>query len=604
MSWLDGQSTWNAFVFGNRSGLLGRTLSMLSFALNGATTGLDVIPFKATNLAIHLLCGGMLYLLLQRLLRHDRQLSTNTRIAACLITAIWLLHPIQVSTVLYVVQRMAQLSTLFILIGLYAYVAGREALQTGQIRRGWLTLFIAVPLCTALAALSKENGVLLPLLCAVIELAYFWPNRDSAQSRTPVRLFFGAFLLLPGALAGLLLILRPARFLNYDGRLFTLWERVLTQPHALLDYVGTLLLPRGAALGVYTDDFPVSHGLLDPPSTLWAIAGLAIWIIASLLLGRRIPALFAGTWLFLCGHVMESTILPLEIYFEHRNYFPSIGIFLAVAGVVAWLLTRAEFKLRQRRPRLLLSIGAVAIVLALATATTIRSSTWSTWAGIAEQGVQQHPTSRRAHLDKISILLAIGETGEARNVLHRMLSFPDVTARNTATMTLVWLDCWSHGEVEPEDLARMHSMVGSKLQLAELFTGEKLGNLLIAKECKGLSKDEFGLFLRELTADSGQPPGLTQVWRLQFMASRLFAESGQLPLAIEQSALSWMTGRADPAVGVFLVNLYFAYGDRQSAELLVPQVRARIPSWDQRNRDQLARVLAHFASDKSDPSSR
>lgn len=597
-AWLEGQSNWHEFVFGNRSGMLGRTLSMLTFALNGATTGLDVVPFKATNLAIHLLCGSVLFLLLRRLLRHDRQLSSATGTVACLITAIWLIHPIQVSTVLYVVQRMAQLSTLFMLLALYAYVVGREALQAGRTRHGWSMLFVALPACTLLAALSKENGVLVPLLCAVVEFTYF-PTMHGAspantRSRAPIWLFFGIFLALPTTLACVALAIHPTRLLDYDGRLFTLWERVLTQPHVLMDYVGALLLPRGASLGVYTDDFPISHGLLDPPATLWAIVGLATWIAASVLLRRRIPAFFAGTGLFLCGHAMESTILPLEMYFEHRNYFPSIGIFLAVAGLLANALALAADQLRSKRTLILLRGGAMAIVLCLATATAIRSETWSTWAGIAEQGVQQHPTSRRAHLDKISILLTLGKTDEAREVLRGMLDFPDVTAKHTAATTLVWLDCREHGRVEQDDLERMRTMIGSKLQLAELFTGEKLGNLLIARNCAGLSKEEFGQFLRELTKQSGQSSGLTPIWRLRFMASRLFAESGRLPLAIEQSALAWMTGKADPALGVFLINLYLAHGDRRSADILLPEVRSKIPYWDQRSRSQLNNILARF----------
>src|SRR5690606_37588290 len=114
-AWLDGKTGWQELVLGNRSGMLGRPISMLTFLANASTTGLSVVPFKATNVAIHILSGVLIYILLERLLACDPNLKVKARAIALLVTAIWLLHPMQVSTVLYVVQRMAQLSAFFTL---------------------------------------------------------------------------------------------------------------------------------------------------------------------------------------------------------------------------------------------------------------------------------------------------------------------------------------------------------------------------------------------------------------------------------------------------------------------------------------------------------
>ena len=138
-AWLSGQTGWHEVLLGNRSGLLGRPLSMLSFIANAATTGLAPLPFKATNLAIHLLCGLLIYVLISRVLTRDPQLRTRAKLAALLVSAVWLLHPMQVSTVLYIVQRMAQLSTMFMLLGLLVFVLGREALEQGHTRKGAAT---------------------------------------------------------------------------------------------------------------------------------------------------------------------------------------------------------------------------------------------------------------------------------------------------------------------------------------------------------------------------------------------------------------------------------------------------------------------------------
>jgi hypothetical protein len=155
--WLSGLTGWHEVLFGNRSGLFGRPLSMLSFILDAKLFGMAPFSFKLTNLLIHLACGALIYALLHRLLLRDPHLHQRAALAALAISAIWLLHPLQVSTVLYIVQRMAQLSALFILLALLAYVHGREALEQGRLRSGVTWLFLAVPAATALGMLCKEK---------------------------------------------------------------------------------------------------------------------------------------------------------------------------------------------------------------------------------------------------------------------------------------------------------------------------------------------------------------------------------------------------------------------------------------------------------------
>jgi protein O-mannosyl-transferase len=111
-AWLDGRTGWQDIVFGNRSGLFGRPLPMATFLANAALSGLAAMPFKATNIAIHIICSILIYKLIFALLQRDPLLGSRAKIYALLVCALWLLHPMQVSTVLYIVQRMAQLSTL------------------------------------------------------------------------------------------------------------------------------------------------------------------------------------------------------------------------------------------------------------------------------------------------------------------------------------------------------------------------------------------------------------------------------------------------------------------------------------------------------------
>lgn len=605
-AWLHGETSWEEIVFGNHSGMLGRPLSMLSFLANAAASGgLATVPFKATNVAIHLLNGAVLYVLLARLLPRDPWLKPEARLIALLIAGAWLLHPMQVSTVLYVVQRMAQLSALFTLGGLLAYVYARQSLELGRHRTGLLVLFLVVPACMVAAVLSKENGALLPALCGVIELGYFRPSGRRSRPLA-VRWFFVVSLLLPLVAASAWYGMHPQKLLGaYEGRLFTLDERLLSQPRVLLDYMGALLLPRGPSLGVYTDDFLVSRGLLDPPGTLLSIVALLLLVTLAWRTRLLIPALFTGIGLYLTGHAMESTVFPLEIYFEHRNYLPSAGIFLALTGVAGWGLARLLPKTdAQQRTRRWVRGGCVALLLMLAFATWARAGIWSSPVLLAEQGVRQHPGSVRALMDQARLWQAQGRNDEVQDLLDNMASLDNPTARHVAAISSVAHQCATRGATTPPAVARIGAIAGSKLQLAEMLMLEDLARLLQGKSCRHLERDELASMMVRIADAAPQPPGLTQIWRTRFFAAHLYAGVGDLARARQQLALAWNTGKADPAAGAFLVRVHLSRGEIVDAERVLHEVVPKVARWDRTGHAKLKELGEEIASRKEQHGSR
>lgn len=589
--WLHGDISWREIVLGNSSGLLGRPLSMLSFLANAAATGLDPAPFKATNLGIHLLCGVLLYALLARLLPRDPSLKNRAALAALLVTGLWLLHPMQVSTVLYVVQRMAQLSALFTLAGLLVYVHGRQCLELGRKRAGWTYLFLVLPALTVAAVLSKENGALLPLLCGVIELGYFRSTPTSPRPRS-VQLFFVLSLLLPGAAVLAWYGLHPQKLLGeYDGRLFTLGDRLLTQPRALMHYMGALLLPSGPSLGVYTDDFVVSRSLLNPPGTLWSIIGLVLLAIAAWVVRVRIPAFFTGIGLYLAGHLLESTVFPLEMYFEHRNYLPSAGFFLAVVGLGSWCLSKLlPLTDHPERTRRSVQWGSVALLLMLGVATWARAGVWSSLEVLTAQGLSQHPQSVRANIDAARVLQAQGRNTEVQQILDTMAALDDPEARHVSAINSVVLQCTTTGATTPAAVARIGAIAGAKLELGEMLMMENLVRFLQEHSCQNLEKPQLASIIVQLVDAAPQPARLTQLWRSRFYAAKLYASSGYVVEAQHQLELAWGTGYADPAVGAFLVQVQLARGDTAGARRILPGVQSRVASWDRRGHAKMAEL--------------
>ena len=275
---------------------------------------------------------------------------------------------------LYVVQRMAMLSAVITLAALLAYVHGRQRMESGRIRAGTVWVWLAFPALVGLATLSKENGVLAVPLAAVIELAYF----TSATSRRPLLVvaLFGLTLVLPLRLRSRPFTLHPERLTNgYIGRYFTLVERVLTEPRILWDYVGAILMPNGPTLGLFHDDYPLSRELLEPPATIVAIVAWVAAIAGALALRRRAPRSIAFGVAFLVAHAMESTVLPLELYFEHRNYLAALGVLTTVAGLGALALERLGHTTPAMRRAMLALTFAVPTTFLIAT--FARSRVWS-----------------------------------------------------------------------------------------------------------------------------------------------------------------------------------------------------------------------------------
>ena len=317
------------FVLSGTAGPTGRPIALASFALDYRLFGPDPLNFRATNLVLHVLTGLLIFLLFARL---TTALRKNGRgrwdlLPAAITASVWLLHPLNVSTTLYVVQRMTQLGALFTLCGLLAYTHGRMMWPQDPSRgRRWAIGGLA--LFTVLATLSKETGALLPLYAAVVELTIFRRTHPVPPGRNQRLLNFS--LIAPLAVLVGLMGLQALSFSN-AARAFSIGDRLLTEARVLIEYLGQIFLPRTSQLGLFHDDYTVSVGMLSPWTTLPSLTAVVALLTLSVRWRAKEPALaLAITWFF-AGHVLEATVIPLELYFEHRNYLPMVGPLFALA---------------------------------------------------------------------------------------------------------------------------------------------------------------------------------------------------------------------------------------------------------------------------------
>lgn len=366
-----------------------RPLSSLSFALNHWATGLNPFWMKLTNLAIHLLNGLLVFFLSRQLFRasggsHPQRADT----LSILVAACWLVLPINLSAVLYVVQRMESIANLFVLLGLAGYASGRLRMLAGQ--PGLIICSTSLIVPTFLGVLAKETAITLPFYAFLIELVVFqWRGNGGRDTR--VFLLFGTLLAIP-LVAGLAWLLPPLlQPTAWAFRDFTLGERLLTEARIVCSYLAWTLLPRPDWLAFHHDDFAVSKGLLQPWTTLAGIAGLAFLVVAAGTIYKRMPMVAVGLTFFLSGHVLTGTILPLELVYEHRNYFSSFGLMLAVVPLLA--TGRSEpFAIPRQVTLALLMINWV-------TLTAMTAYAWGHPLRLATELAARNPDSPRAQYE-------------------------------------------------------------------------------------------------------------------------------------------------------------------------------------------------------------
>ncbi len=399
--------TFKAFVLGGFTGPTGRPLAIASFLIDSNIWPAPAFSFKYTNLLLHLLNGCLLTWASLQLCRFYGIPEIRTQYLALFNGAAWLLHPFLVSTTFYIIQRMALLAALFCFAGIAAYLHGRRlSMKRPHAGRAWMLGGIC--LGTAFATLSKENGALLPFLLLVVEFC-----RPSTVPAAPTWIR-GIFLYLP-SLAIVVYLSSQVDFSEnpWSHRPFNQPERLLTETRILWEYLGNLLIPQIEGAGLYQDGRTVSKGWTEPPTTLLAALGLALLLTAAFRARRRTPLASLAILFFFTGHLLESTVIGLELYFEHRNYLPSAFLFLPVAQVF--------FEIPQRIsawPRALMAFG---ILGTLAFLSHERAKLWGNPEQLELYWAVTAPTSPRAKNTLASYYFRHGDPSRAEATLQNAL---------------------------------------------------------------------------------------------------------------------------------------------------------------------------------------
>lgn len=464
------------YVSSNDTGPLGRPVAMASFLLNAPSWPHSPFEFLFTNTLIHLLNVLLVIWLSLSVFRAIKPRVEGSPAVPLLIGSAWGLHPLLASSSLMPVQRMTILASTFMLLGLLGYVKGRASLSERP-SRAYAVMTVSLLLGTSFAVLTKEVGVLLPLYAGVLETTLLTPL--APVYRRSFRLWASLTLGAPTlALLGYMATQIPAFAAGYSHRSFDVLGRIATEPVILWEYVRLIAAPMALALGPFHDDYQA----LEFPDPI-AILSLGGWLVlgsVAFVLRARAPLLtFSVAW-FLAGHLLESTVVGLELYFEHRNYLPSLG---PIA-----LLLFSMYSLGGRGHQIGRMVASIYIVVLSALLYQV-TSLWGQPLLAAGVWLEAHPVSARAAQFLSRELSKAGRHQEAREVLASALE-RDPKAGDLALQVLqTQCNVISSQEFQERVLVTDGALQTANYSNAAIDSMIRLVDLYVDKKCRNISPD-------------------------------------------------------------------------------------------------------------------
>ncbi|BBO79500.1 hypothetical protein DSCO28_00660 [Desulfosarcina ovata subsp. sediminis] len=400
------QTLWQTFFAKpGHFGTLYRPIPCLTFAINWLLGQDDPTGYHLVNIAIHGMTAILIYFVVVRLFQTPVLIADGNRKGvspqgvAFMCALLWAVHPLQSQAVTYIVQRMAQLAAFFYLAAMLLYLKGRLAC----VRKKQWQYFIGCLICGVLGSMSKENAAMLPLTLVLLEACFF--RQRWSTIKTPYLIMAGCGIALLTYVLGVRLFLNgDYLFLlrGYSSRPYTPLQRLLTESRILWFYLSQLAFPLPGRFSI-EHDILISNSLLSPWSTLPAMLGIGSMIIAGLMNIKKYPVIAFGVLFFFVNHVVESSVIGLELIFEHRNYLPDIFIFLIVSiGIhhgLAWVKNNYAGCL------IVTKVIIIILVLNVGATTYIRNMAWRTADGLWLDALTKAPNSARA-LNTLAIRLA------------------------------------------------------------------------------------------------------------------------------------------------------------------------------------------------------
>ena len=552
------------FIIAGEAGPTGRPLALATFALQAEEWNKSARSFIAVNIAINLVNATILAAFLFQLSLLIGARRHQAAQIAVLATGAWVLMPLVASATLLIIQRMTTLSATFVLLGLLGYVLARAKIDEAP-RQSLFWMGLSLVLGTLFAVLSKESGALLPAYVLVIEATLLQAPKSIPLWRW--RLLQGIFLGVPVlAILGYLAINSSYSEAVIAKRGFTGWERLLTESQLLWVYLKKAVIGLPSALGVYQTPPEVARSLFEPATLLSVIAWVSL-VTVTVIYRHAWPLLgFAVAW-FLAGHVLESTTLQLELYFEHRKYLPIVGP--VFAGVAALVLALRQRWLSTAIVSLFLVVNAL-LLYQVASMSGNPSASSRYWA-------HEYPDSVRAVMTMATYQLAEeGPLQTLRTLDEFVLRQPEHSYLRIQELNLrcLAMPAADHGLVVEQlhrDLPAAEFTLTTGRMLSQLF------DTLVARQCNGVDTQTL-LDIADSVLANPRYAAVTDYRQYHYrLLAGVARQQGrhQEAIAYVQQAIAV---KRSPELNMMMVTALGSAGEYEKAREYIGEALTRAPS--------------------------
>ncbi|MFH2063799.1 MAG: tetratricopeptide repeat protein [Pseudomonadota bacterium] len=568
----------NLLTAAQKGSLENRPIANISFALNYYWHGDHVFGYHLVNILVHVISGLFLYGFISITQKVYPCRSFSHRAIPFFAAAIWLVHPVQTQSVTYIVQRMNSMASMFYMISMCCYAKGR--LRMLESRSGRKTeernsrsaisiypipvsfYFFGAMTSGFMAVGTKEIAATLPLFLLLYEWFFFQDMKFSWLKRNWFRfLLIFSFVLL---IAFLYLGENPFEKIEnlYDRRDFTMMQRLFTEFRVVIFYIGLLLFPHPSRLNL-EHDFPLSGSLTDPPTTVICLCVIIVCIGFSLWKAKKERLLsFCILWYF--GNlVIESSVIGLEIIFEHRLYLPSM-----MACLMPVVLSYRYIGINRVTAGFLCM---VVVVFSIWTYT--RNQTWADEITLLTDCVAKSPNKFRPHYN---LGIALAEQGRSDEAVNQYMEALKIDSGKASLHNNLGLELFIQGKREQ---AIFHYKEALRLQPDFVYAHINLGAALLrdGKPDQAMKHCREAIRIKPGSAQAYNCIGNIQYFQNN-MAEAIVSYSNALKMdsryigaARNLAAALMQTGRTGQAILVLQTALKMKPDD-QEAEIMLKRI--------------------------------
>jgi len=595
LDWESIKKTFFADVSGN--GRMYRPVACFTLALNYYFGKDQVFGYHLVNVSIHILASIFLFLFLYETLNLPfvkAKYGPNSYFISLLATVLWAINPVQTQAVTYIVQRMASMAAMFYIMSMFFYLKGRISEGNGAKMINYTFCLV-----TAILAFgSKENAAMLPFSILLFDL--FFLSGIKRENMKKFSLIALALVFVPLIVAFVLtgpsLFSTGTLLAGYEIRPFTPLERLMTESRVLLLYISLLLYPMPDRLSIL-HDIPISHSLIDPPTTLPAVLVILLGLAIAVVKAKRWPFISYCVIFYFMNHLVESTILPLEVFFEHRNYLPSMLFFPPLAV----LTVRAIHFFSERKRMQFTVCGFVVLVLVLhGHGTFIRNFIWKTEESLWFDAMDKNPDLPRPYHNLGLYYGHLGLREKEKIMYEKALQCekqPQYTSHHRTYYNLAIV--YILKDQEDKALEYLRKSVEIDPRYAEAYSN--LGALMLKK---GKYDEAYDLLIKALTYNSRIPQahnnlgfvllkkGLLDEAITEFKkaadldsSESIFPQNlgiayklkGELQEAVRNLRASLKTNRKNLLARLHLLEIYCLQGKTDAAKRLVTEALEIMP---------------------------